>query len=193
MILENIANYKIILASKSPRRQQLLKDLGIDFDIVVSDAEEVFPNDLPKEEIPVFLANLKANALQNHLKNNTIIISADTIVWLNGEVINKPIDADNARNMLHKLSGNKHQVITGVCIKSLQKTISFSVESNVYFKHLDSEEINYYVDYYKPFDKAGAYGVQEWIGYVAIERIEGSYFNVMGLPVHRLYEELKSF
>ena len=193
MILENIANYKIILASKSPRRQQLLKDLGIDFDIVVSDAEEVFPNDLPKEEIPIFLANLKANALQDHLKSNTIIISADTIVWLNGEVINKPIDADDARNMLHKLSGNKHQVITGVCIKSLQKTISFSVESNVYFKHLDSEEINYYVDHYKPFDKAGAYGVQEWIGYVAIERIEGSYFNVMGLPMHRLYEELKKF
>lgn len=194
MFLKNLENYKIILASKSPRRQNLLKELGIDFEIVANNnVEEIYPEDIPKHDIPVFLAEKKAQGFVNKIADNELIITSDTIVLLNNEVIEKPIDYNDAEKMLSKLSGNKHTVVSGVCITSKQKQVSFSADTNVFFKKLTSKEITYYLDNYKPFDKAGAYGIQEWIGFIGVEKIEGSYFNVMGLPIHRLYEELKNF
>ena len=200
MLLENLKNYKIILASHSPRRQYLLKELGIDFEIKIKDNGEIkfketYPKTLKKEQIALYNAELKAKAFENEIPDNTILITADTIVCLGNEVLNKPDDYDDAVKMLSKLSGKKHQVITGVCIKSTikNKSISFYDTTNVYFKELTEKEITYYVDKFKPYDKAGAYGIQEWIGYIGIEKIEGSYFNVMGLPVQRLYEELKKY
>ena len=200
MLLENLKNYKIILASHSPRRQYLLKELGIDFEIKIKDNgeikfKEVYPKTLKKEQIALYNAGLKAKACENEISDNTILITADTIVCLGNEVLNKPDDYDDAVKMLNKLSGKNHQVITGVCIKSTLKnsSISFYDTTNVYFKELTRQEITYYVNKFKPYDKAGAYGIQEWIGYIGIEKIEGSYFNVMGLPVQRLYEELKKY
>ncbi len=200
MLLENLKNYKIILASHSPRRQYLLKELGIDFEIKIKDNgeikfNEVYPKTLKKEQIALYNAGLKAKACENEISDNTILITADTIVCLGNEVLNKPDDYDDAVKMLNKLSGKKHQVITGVCIKSTLKnsSISFYDTTNVYFKELTRQEITYYVNKFKPYDKAGAYGIQEWIGYIGIEKIEGSYFNVMGLPVQKLYEELKKY
>ena len=194
MLLHNLENYKIILASKSPRRQHLLKELGVDFEIAENNnVEEIYPENLPKHEIPVFLSKIKAKAFFNKITDNQLVITSDTIVLLNNEVIEKPTDYKDAVNMLNKLSGNKHTVVTGVCITTKQKQITFSSETDVYFKKLTHDEIVYYLDNYKPFDKAGAYGIQEWIGYIGVEKIEGSYFNVMGLPIHRLYEELKFF
>ena len=194
MFLNNLENYKIILASKSPRRQNLLKELGVDFEIVENNnVEEIYPENIPKHDIPVFLAKIKAQGFSNKITDNQLIITSDTIVLLNNEVIEKPTDYNDAVNMLNKLSGNKHTVVTGVCITSKQKQVSFSSDTDVFFKKLTNDEITYYLDNYKPFDKAGAYGIQEWIGYIGVEKIEGSYFNVMGLPIHRLYEELKNF
>lgn len=194
MFLKNLEKYKIILASKSPRRQHLLKELGVDFEIEENnDVEEIYPNNLPKHEIPVFLSKIKTKALFNKITDNQLVITSDTIVLLNNEVIEKPVDYNDAVKMLNKLSGNKHTVVTGVCITTKQKQITFSSETDVYFKKLTHDEIVYYLDNYKPFDKAGAYGIQEWIGYIGVEKIEGSYFNVMGLPIHRLYDELKNF
>lgn len=185
-------NNKIILASKSPRRQELLKGMGFDFEVKTKDVDEVYPENLIREEIPLFLCKLKANAFSQELNDNyTIVITADTIVWLNNEVLHKPKDFDDAIAILEKLSGNMHEVITGVCIQSLTKTIIFYDESKVWFKKLTKEEIYYYVTNFKPYDKAGGYGIQEWIGYVAIEKIEGSFYNVMGLPTLRLFEELR--
>ncbi len=186
-------HYEIILASQSPRRQQLLKGMGFNFSVIVTDVDEVYPQEMPIIEIPVYLAEIKANAIANELKENTLIIAADTIVAVDNQILGKPKDADDAFNILRKISGRKHQVLTGVCLKSATKQKSFFAESNVYFRHLSDEELNYYITNYKPFDKAGAYGVQEWIGYVGIERIEGSYFNVMGLPTQMLYRELSNF
>lgn len=191
--MEWIPKYNYILASKSPRRNQLFKSLGIEFKIIIKEVEEKYPNTLTKEEIPVFLAELKAKPFLHHINSNDLVITADTIVWLNGKVLGKPKDREEAIQMLHELSGNEHQVITGVCLTSYDKQISFSSISNVHFKNLTNKEIEHYVLEYKPFDKAGAYGIQEWVGLIGISHIEGSFYNVMGLPVQRLYEEIQKF
>ena len=190
---ENIKNYQIILASQSPRRQALLKELKFNFEVQVKEVDEVFPPHLAKEEIAVYLAELKAQAFNSELSNNKLVITADTIVWVNNQVLNKPANYQHAFEMLSTLSNNKHTVYTGVCLKTKTKTKTFWASTDVYFAKLDKEEIDYYINTYKPYDKAGSYGIQEWIGYIAIERIEGSYFNVMGLPIQKLYNELKHF
>jgi septum formation protein len=193
-ILQKINQHRIILGSRSPRRQNLLKELGIQFEVIIGDdLHENYPPDLIKEEIPVFLAKQKSNQYLKYLDSNTILITADTIVWIDNEILGKPADHEDAVKILNRLSGRAHQVLTGVCIKSGYKERVFCVSSDVYFRKLDQEEIQYYISSYKPFDKAGAYGIQEWIGYIGIDKIEGSYFNVMGLPTQRLYMELIRF
>ncbi len=189
----NLGKTEIILASQSPRRQQLLKDMGFNFRVMHSEAEEKYPDNLEIKQIPVYLAELKANALKAKLNENTLLISADTIVAIDNEVLGKPNDEADAFRILKCISGRKHQVITGVCLKTLKGQKSFYAESNVFFRELSDKEIYYYIHNYKPYDKAGAYGIQEWIGYIGIERIEGSYYNVMGLPTQMLYKELKNF
>jgi len=188
-----LPDYNYILASKSPRRQELLHSLGINFKVIIKEIEEIYPVQLTKEEIPVFLAYLKSKTLINNLKENDLLITADTIVWLNGEVLGKPENKQEAIKILQKLSGNEHQVITGVCLTSIHKQKSFFTISNVRFKDLSLSEIEYYVSEFNPLDKAGAYGIQEWIGYIGITHIEGSFFNVMGLPVQQLYTEIQNF
>ena len=192
-MLENIKSYKIVLASKSPRRKQLLEELGISFEVKILDVEEVYPDDMPTEAIPAFLAELKAKPFEKELTDDTLVITADTIVCCDHHVLGKPANYDEAFRMLKLLSGRVHQVATGVCIVTKHKKKTFTATSDVFFKELTDEEIDYYVRNFKPYDNAGAYGIQEWIGYIAVERIEGSYFNVMGLPVQRLYEELRKF
>jgi len=193
MVLENLKNYRIILASKSPRRQELLADLGIEFETETHEIDEVFPEGLPMEEIPQFLARLKAEPFVGTMKENDLVITSDTIVYVEGEVLGKPADYTDAVKMMEKLSGRRHEVVTGVCLTSKNKQVSFASVTDVFFKALSRDEIDYYITHYKPYDKAGAYGIQEWIGYIGIERIEGSYFNVMGLPVQHLYEELRKW
>ena len=190
MLNEKFKNHKIILASGSPRRQQFLKELDLDFEIRLKEIEEIYPNHLQAEEITDFLAKLKANAFENELKDNEILITSDTIVWLKNQALGKPTDASHALKMLTEMSGKTHEVITSVCIKTNQKEIVFHDKTSVSFASLTSQEIEYYLKNYKPFDKAGSYGIQEWIGLVAIEKIEGSYANVVGLPTHKLYSEL---
>ena len=181
----------LLLASQSPRRRALLKEIGFPVKIVQPpNVDEIFPIHLKRGEIPVYLSQLKANAYLEPIPDNCILVTADTIVWVNEEVIGKPLNREDAIAMLQKLSGNKHQVYTGVCLKNKGICHLFCDETNVYFRNLSDKEIIYYVDQYKPFDKAGAYGVQEWIGFIGVERIEGSYFNVMGLPTHLLYKEI---
>ncbi len=193
-ILHQINQYRIILGSRSPRRQELLKGLGIHFKVITgNDQDENHPPALRKEEIPVYLAKKKSNQFLKYLDDNTILITADTIVWIDDAVLNKPEDPADAKKILRRLSGRVHQVLTGVCLKSKQKEIVFCVSSDVHFRKLDQEEIDYYVTNYKPYDKAGAYGIQEWIGYIGIDRIDGSYYNVMGLPTQRLFIELTKF
>lgn len=190
-ILNKINEFDIVLASKSPRRQQLLTEIGIKFRVVNHlDMDEVYPSVLKREEIPLYLAKAKASFYESYLEQNTLLIAADTIVWLENEVIGKPVDTEDAVRMLTRLSGNMHEVFSGVCLKTVSGEKTFFSSSKVYFRKISEEEIRYYVDNYKPFDKAGAYGVQEWIGYVGVEKIEGSYYNVMGLPVQKLYCEL---
>lgn len=184
--------YPLLLASNSPRRQQLLRDAGFDFTVKVKPTEEDYPYDMPAVEVPVFLAQKKAEAFRSEL-NGQIILTADTIVVIDGEILNKPADAEEASIMLNKLSGRQHQVMTGVCIMTDERTETFVDIANVFFKELTEEEINYYILTCKPFDKAGSYGVQDFIGMVGIPRMEGSYFTVMGLPVHKVYEELKKY
>lgn len=195
MLLHNIIKGKsLILASNSPRRQQLLKGLDVDFEIWSTNHEdESYPDDLPVEQVPTYLAKHKASFFTERLSNETILITCDTVVVCNGNVLGKPIDYADAVAILKQLSGNKHTVITGVCLSTASKSTCFSSFTDVYLRHLTFEEIDYYIERYKPYDKAGAYGIQEWIGYVAIERIEGSYFNVMGLPVQKLHNELLNF
>ncbi|UCH15846.1 MAG: septum formation protein Maf [Bacteroidales bacterium] len=193
-MLEKLNKYDIILASQSPRRQYLLQELGLKFKIARRALiKEEYPSDLHCTEIPVYLAINKAQACIDLIKSNTILIAADTIVCLNNEVLDKPDDYKEAFRILQKLSGNKHQVITGICIKSNEREVAFYSKSDVYFRNLTDPEIEYYIKHYKPFDKAGSYGIQEWIGYAGIEKIEGSYFNVMGLPTEQLYNELIKF
>jgi len=194
MLNDILKGKRLILASKSPRRQQLLRELGVEFEIRVNgDDDELFPADLTMTEIPVYLAIHKAKTLIDALDENEILITSDTIVWCDGHVIGKPINSDDAFNILSSLSGSKHVVVTGVCISSKEKSKTFYDTTDVYFRKLTDDEIWYYINNYKPFDKAGAYGIQEWIGIIGIERIEGSYFNVMGLPAQRLYLELQEF
>ena len=184
--------YKLILASNSPRRRELLAGLGMDFEVrVLPGIDESYPEELQGGDIPLFISKEKANAYVNSLADDELLITADTIVWLDGEVLEKPADEADARRMLHELSGQTHQVFTGVCLTTRAKQVAFSCRSDVTFCPLTDDEIDYYVSHYHPLDKAGAYGVQEWIGYVGVERIEGSFFNVVGLPVQRLYQALK--
>ena len=189
-----LENYHIILASNSPRRRQLLAGLDLDFEVkVLPDIEENYPEHLSTSEIPVYIATEKAAAYKDLMAEYDLIITADTVVVLGDEVLGKPVDAEDARRMLRELSGKTHQVITGVCLMTCQRQRSFAVKTDVSFKELTEDEIAYYVEKYQPFDKAGAYGIQEWIGYIGVTSLNGSYFNVMGLPVQRIYTELQSF
>jgi len=190
-MLSNLTNFQIILGSQSPRRQELLNGLNIHFEVKVIDVEETYPSQLVGVDIPMYLAEKKADAFLDSMNENTLLITADTIVWHEGRVFGKPTDKADATRMLKALSGKTHQVITGVCISTLYKRKTFHVISEVRFARLIPEEIEYYLQNFEPYDKAGSYGVQEWIGYIGVEYIEGSYFNVMGLPIQRLYTELK--
>lgn len=194
MKLENISKYKIILASNSPRRKELLGGLELTFDVkTMPGIDESYPLDLKGEEIPVYISGKKAEAYKNVMADDELYITADTIVYDSDEVLGKPKDRNDAIRMLRQLSGHAHDVITGVSIVTKAKTVQFASTSKVFFSQLTDEEIEYYVDNYRPYDKAGAYGIQEWIGFVGVSRIEGSYFNVMGLPVQKLFTELKNF
>ncbi len=189
-----LEQYHVILASNSPRRKELLSGLDIPFEIkTIKGLEESYPETLQGGDIPLFLAKQKAQAYDSELKGNVMIITADTIVWHNDEVMGKPKSREEAIEMLKKLSGDTHQVFTGVCVKTVEKEVSFVASSDVKFAPLSEEEIIYYIDKYKPFDKAGSYGVQEWIGYIGVEHINGSFYNIMGLPIQRLYQTLKEF
>jgi septum formation protein len=192
-MLNNLDKYRIILASQSPRRYELLSGLDIEFEVRTKDVEETYPQDINPEDVPSYLAKKKADAFHDLLDKETIIITADTIVIQSGEILEKPLSVNDAKSMITKLSGNTHTVITGVCIQSRNKKVLFSDSTQVQFAALSVDEIQYYVHRYQPFDKAGAYGVQEWIGYIGIEKLEGSYYNVMGLPVHKVYAALKEF
>lgn len=186
-------NYNILLASASPRRQNLLKEIGLNYTLIkASSDEEIIPANLYRENIAIHLAKEKAKS-HNNLNDNDLLITADTIVWLNDKVLGKPTDYSDAFQMLRLLSGKSHYVITGVCLKSKDKTISFYAETLVKFAELSDNEIRFYIETYKPFDKAGAYGIQEWIGKIGVDHIEGSFYNVVGLPVQKLYQELKKF
>ncbi len=195
MTLNDLANtYRIILASQSPRRKNLLEGLDLNFEVIVrNDIDESYPADLGMVEIPEFLARSKSDHYTDLLDKKTILITADTIVWHKDEVLGKPRDVQEAYDLVSRLSGNKHKVVTGVCLRSSENIRVFHSKSEVVFRRLTHEEIYYYVTKYKPLDKAGAYGIQEWIGYVGIEKIKGSFFNVMGLPVQMLYKELIRF
>ena len=193
-MLNNLEKYKVILASNSPRRKELLGGLGIAYEVkAMPDVDESFLTDLESEEIPVYIAKKKVDAYKPIMQSDELIITADTIVWLDGIVMGKPKDAGEACEMLRRLSGRTHQVITGVCVTTIDKQVSFSTVTDVTFDELTEEEIEYYVTHFKPMDKAGSYGIQEWIGYVGVRSISGSYFNVVGLPIQRLYSELKRF
>ncbi|MCX6241278.1 MAG: Maf family nucleotide pyrophosphatase [Bacteroidetes bacterium] len=194
MINKRLEGHHLVLASASPRRQYLLKELGLDFEICTTNVKEEYPAGLNPQEIAIYLAELKAASFDTaRMNQKAILIAADTIVVLGSEILGKPANHDEAVIMLKKLSGNKHDVITAVCLKSRKKKKTFHVQSSVYFKDLSLEEIEYYIRNFQPFDKAGGYGVQEWIGYIGISKIEGSFFNIMGLPVKELYEELLLF
>lgn len=188
-----IPAYNYILASKSPRRQQLLQSLGVNFQVKTKDVEESYPSTLKVDQIAEFLAEKKATAFANQLAENDLLITADTVVILKDKVLEKPFDYDDAVRMLTLLSGKEHQVITGVCLRSRDKVNVFSSLTNVEFKKLSQKEIDYYITNFKPYDKAGAYGIQEWIGSIGIRHIEGSFYNVMGLPLQQLYEEIQKF
>ena len=190
-ILTNLKKYHIILGSQSARRNELLKGLHIPFETIVIDVEETYPPEIVGVDIPMYLAEKKAKAFINRMDENTLLITADTIVWHEGFVLGKPSDKQEAKKFLERLSGKTHQVITGVCIMTLNRRKIFHVISDVRFAKLTPNEIEYYLENFQPYDKAGAYGIQEWIGFVGVEHINGSYFNVMGLPVQRLYNELK--
>lgn len=189
MLREKLKEYNVILASKSPRRQQFFQDLDIYFTVQLKEVEEIYPPELKGIEITDFLADLKSQAFTN-LSEKDLLITSDTIVWLDEIALGKPKNAEDAFNMLRSLSGKNHKVITSISIKSKNYQKIINDITTVTFKELSDNEINYYIKNYKPFDKAGAYGIQEWIGFIAIDKLEGSYFNVVGLPVHKLYKEL---
>lgn len=189
--MHSIKNYKLVLASASPRRQQLMKDAGFTFEVRLKDVEEKYPDGLALEKVPEYLSRVKAEAFRDELKPDEVLVTADTVVCIHDKILGKPPGREDAIRMLQELSGARHLVVTGVSVTTCTEQLSFSSFTNVFFKTLSIEEIEYYVDTYKPFDKAGAYGIQEWIGYIGIERIEGSFYNVMGLPVQKLYETLR--
>lgn len=191
-MLENLKNYQIILASNSPRRKELLAGLGIEYKVkVIKDIDESYPSSLCCEEIPLYIARQKAQAYLSEMQENELVITADTIVWLEHKVLGKPADKAEARAMLKMLSGRSHKVMTGVVLTTTVQQRCLVAVSQVTFSSLSDEEIEYYIEKFQPMDKAGAYGIQEWIGFIGVESIQGSYFNVMGLPVQRLYQELK--
>jgi septum formation protein len=193
MLNETLARHRIILASGSPRRQQMLRELGLDFEVIIKDYPETFPEGLDGKSIAEYISRQKALTFHGELSDNDIVITADTVVWCNNMLMGKPRDYSDAAFMLGEISGNTHEVITGVTLFSTAKEKTFSVSSKVTFDPLSPEEIDFYINSYRPYDKAGAYGIQEWIGLVACSSIEGSYFNVVGLPVRTLYKELQEF
>lgn len=185
--------YKLILASQSPRRRQLMSDCGLEFSAASIDVDEVFPDDLPSKEAAEYLSSLKSSGYSSELSSKEILITADTVVLIDDKILGKPDGEGNSRKMLRELSGCEHLVITGVTLRSSSFSKSFSTTTRVKFAELTDEQIDYYIDRYKPYDKAGSYGIQEWIGYIGIESIDGSFYNVMGLPIQRLYKELSLF
>ena len=193
MLKEILKNYTLILASGSPRRQQFFKDLDLDFEIRLKEIEELYPDHLKAEEITNFLAELKASAFENELKENEILVTSDTIVWHKDTALGKPKDYDDAFRILKSLSNDTHEVITSVCFKTTQKTTTFHEVTKVTFITLSDESIQYYLENYKPYDKAGAYGIQEWIGFIGVSKIEGSYANVMGMPTDKVFEYFLKF
>lgn len=193
-MLRNLDKYRIILGSKSPRRRELLQMIRVPYEsVVITGIKEEYPDDMPPEEVPLFLSNLKADAYLQRFNQNELIITADTLVICDGVIMGKPADEEDAVRMLKFLSGKKHQVVTGVTLATHRQRTSFTTCTDVSFAPISDEEARYYVHNFRPLDKAGAYGIQEWIGGVAVEGIDGSFYNVMGLPVHRLYQELKNF
>ena len=192
-MLDNLKKYQIILASNSPRRKELMSGLGVDYVVkTLPDVDESYPDSLQGGDIPEFIACKKAGAYRSILQPGELLITADTIVWLDGKVLGKPQGREGAVEMLRTLSGKKHQVFTGVCLTTTEWQKSFTAASDVLFDELSDEEIAYYVDRYQPMDKAGAYGVQEWIGYIGVHSISGSFYNIMGLPIQKLYKVLKT-
>ena len=193
-MLSNLNKYQVVLASKSPRRQELLRGMGVDFMVLTKDIVETYPASMPSEEVPLYLSKIKSLEFNDReLPYDYLLITSDTVVICEGEILGKPKDKADAVRMLKLLSGKTHRVITAVVVRSAKKAEQFSVSSEVTFAQLDDEEIDYYIERYKPYDKAGAYGIQEWIGYVGISGLEGSFYNVMGLPTRKLYQCLKTF
>lgn len=193
-MLNNLEKYRIVLGSNSPRRKELLAGLDLQFEVeTIPGIDESYPDTLTSEAIPLYIARKKAEAYLDKMSDNELLITADTIVATYDRILGKPANQEEAIEMLRYLSDHVHEVITGVCLTTKDKTVSFSVASAVCFGRLEEEDIIYYVDKYRPFDKAGSYGIQEWIGYIGVEAINGSFYNVMGLPVQRLYQELKKF
>ena len=194
LLKDKLIGRRLLLASKSPRRSQLLRDCGLDFEVVDGrEAEEIYPADMPSEQVAEYLSRVKSDAYADMVEGGEVLITADTVVVAGGEILGKPSDREDAVRMLGLLSGASHTVITGVTLRTTNKVESFSCTSRVKFRTIEPDEVDYYLDTYRPYDKAGAYGIQEWIGYVAIEGIEGSFYNVMGLPVQMLYVRLKEF
>lgn len=181
---------ELILASASPRRKWLMEELGLEFSIHPKNVEEVYPDDLKREEIPMFLSKLKASAFSEQELEGKIVLTADTIVWLNDRELQKPVDLEDAKRMIRLLSGATHEVYTAITVRTSDQVISDFDRTEVHFRELTEDEIDFYVQKYKPLDKAGAYGIQEWIGYIGIDRIDGCYFNVMGLPLRKVYKAL---
>lgn len=182
---------KLVLGSKSPRRQHLIKELGFPVEIRIIEVDEHYPDNLAPYDVPEFLSRLKAEPHKEGLTENEILVTSDTVVLFDEQILGKPENAEDAKNMLRKLSGVHHTVISGVTLTSIDKQVSFSTRTEVFFSTLSLEEIDYYIEQYKPFDKAGSYGIQEWIGFIGVERINGCYYNVMGLPLHDLYAQIK--
>ena len=194
LLHEKLRNRRLLLASQSPRRRELMTGCGLPYELAPKyDCEEVYPADLAAEEVPLYLSQLKSHAYPAQLAPGDILLTADTVVVLNGRVLGKPHGRDEALRMLHDLSGHRHTVVSGVTLRTAEGEHSFEARTDAWFRNLTDEEITYYVDAFRPFDKAGSYGIQEWIGYAAIERIEGSFYNVMGLPIQKVYTELDKF
>lgn len=194
LLHEKLRSYRLLLASQSPRRRELMTGCGLPYELAPKyDCEETYPDDLPAEEVPLYLSRLKSDACPWPLESNDILMTADTVVVLDGRVLGKPRDCDDAFAMLRSLSGRQHTVVSGVTFRTPARQHAFAARSEVWFRALSDEEIAYYLDTHRPYDKAGSYGIQEWIGYAAIERIDGSFYNVMGLPVQRVYVELEKF
>ena len=194
LLNDKLKPFRLLLASQSPRRRELMTGCGLPYELAPKyDCEEIYPEDLPAEEVPLYLSRLKSETYPAPLAPNDILLTADTVVVLDNEVLGKPHGRDDALRMLGRLSGRRHTVVSGVTLRTAQRMHSFEVRTSVWFRTLTAEEIEHYIDTYRPFDKAGSYGIQEWVGYAAIERIEGSFYNVMGLPIQKVYTELDKF